>query len=494
MSRKQHREKMLRLFLGFVLLMSASLTSIGHVAKAEDRHDAELTISPTPQQLKVTGEGFPLTPVVGLVVGQKTDSDAVREVKHALHAADVRRIVTRKASEGKPETPVTIWIGGPSENPTSMDALQSLGVTGPQDLRKEGYVLASGHGNGHKMIVLAGKDTSGTFYAAQTFEQMILPHPGRDWIPSVEIRDWPQMAIRGTIEGFYGPPWSHQDRMSQIEFYGENKMNTYVYAPKDDPYHRDKWREPYPEKRLNQIRELVAKSRKNHVDFVFGLSPGKSICYSGDEDFQLLMDKMQKMYDIGIRSFAIFLDDISRNLRCGQDKERFGDESSPAAAAQAYLLNRFQDAFIETHEGTARLVTVPTDYAGTSDSDYISLFAELVSPKVIVDWTGPAVVSHEITASQAEKASNIYEHDLLIWDNYPVNDYARNRLFLGPLVNRDSNLTEHGVLGITANPMNEAEASKISLYTVADYMWNSDAYEPMESWKRSLQAFAGDSY
>ncbi|HEX7065229.1 MAG TPA: discoidin domain-containing protein, partial [Bacillales bacterium] len=46
----------------------------------------------------------------------------------------------------------------------------------------------------------------------------------------------------------------------------------------------------------------------------------------------------------------------------------------------------------------------------------------------------------------------------------------------------------------TANPMNEAEASKISLYTVADYMWNSDAYEPMESWKRSLQAFAGDSY
>ncbi len=43
---------------------------------------------------------------------------------------------------------------------------------------------------------------------------------------------------RGVIEGFYGPPWSHQDRLDVLRFMGREGLNTYIYAPKDDPYHR----------------------------------------------------------------------------------------------------------------------------------------------------------------------------------------------------------------------------------------------------------------
>src|SRR5699024_5720684 len=235
------------------------------------------------------------------------------------------------------------------------------------------------------------------------------------------------------------------------------------------------------------------KSEQNHVQFVFALSPGSSVCYSGDEDFGLLMDKMQSMYDIGVRSYAIFFDDISGSLRCEQDQERFGDEPSPTAAAQAHLLNRFQEEFIETHDGTERLITVPTEYSGLSDTVYKQQFGELVDPNVIVDWTGPAVVSPEITDEQAQEAADMFDHDLLLWDNYPVNDFETIRLFLGPLENRDSDLTDHGVLGITANPMIQAEASKIALYTVADYTWNPADYNPEASWERSLKAFGGDA-
>ena len=57
-------------------------------------------------------------------------------------------------------------------------------------------------------------------------------------MPEVDINDYPTVSARGIIEGFYGTTWTHQDRLDQIKFYGKNKLNTYIYAPKDDPYHR----------------------------------------------------------------------------------------------------------------------------------------------------------------------------------------------------------------------------------------------------------------
>lgn len=222
-------------------------------------------ISPTPQSVEPRPDGFPLTPVVGLVTGDATDPAAVDEVEAALRLAWVTQI--KRVSEGDPdpETPVTIWVGGPSENRASTLALDALGVKGPAGLPAEGYVLAAGRdANDRARLVLAGVDQAGTFYAAQTLRQIIVKHYGRNWLPGVAIRDWPGMSMRGTIEGFYGPPWSHQDRLNQIAFYGAHKLNTYVYAPKDDPYHRERWRDPYPSEKLAEIAELVKLARQKH--------------------------------------------------------------------------------------------------------------------------------------------------------------------------------------------------------------------------------------
>ena len=53
--------------------------------------------------------------------------------------------------------------------------------------------------------------------------------------------------VRGVIEGFYGAPWTHAARLDAVAFLAERGMNAYVYAPKDDPRHRTRWREPYDE-------------------------------------------------------------------------------------------------------------------------------------------------------------------------------------------------------------------------------------------------------
>lgn len=477
---------------GASLLLSTSFSGNRDVAHAKDPDKNQITVSPTPQHMKIQGESFPLTSKVGLVTGEDTDSAAVDQVKDTLHEAGVGNIVERKDGSD-PDTSITIWMGKPSDNAGVKEAFHDLDIEGPKDLKREGYVLASGkENNNDKEIVLAGKDATGTFYAAQTFDQLLQSNSEQTEVPSVKIRDWPQMGNRSAIEGFYGEPWSHQDRLNQMDFYGKNKMNMYVYAPKDDPYHRDKWREPYPKKKIKQIKELVQRAKENHVQFTFALSPGKSVCYSDNDDFQALKDKMQTMYDIGVRSFAIFFDDIGKALHCSQDKKEFGDSSSPSASGQAYLLNRFNKEFIKTHKGTDRLITVPIDYTGIKNNDYKRRFANKVDQDVIFYWTGTRVAPAKITTKQARKAKDVYKHDLLIWDNYTAHDYNPNDLLLGPYTGRSGDLSDE-VLGVTANPMDGlAEASKITLFTVADYAWNSKAYNPKQSWEQSVKAFGGD--
>lgn len=485
----KNRKQVFAACVTFVLCTLSAFTLESGQASAASK--GELALNPTPQELKISDKGFPFTPSVGIVADKNSDEQAINEVVEALEAADVKRILRIQPGE-KVTTPVTIWIGGPSENKGSAAVLEQMGVEGPESLKDEGYVLVSNQ-KGKKQIVLAGKDKAGTYYAAKSFKHLIQEREGRDWIPEAEIHDWPEMVIRGSIEGFYGPPWTHEDRISQLEFYGENKLNTYIYAPKDDPYHRDNWRDSYPEAELAEITELIEKANENHVKFTFSLSPGQSICYSGDRDFSLLKKKMETMWDLGVRSYAIFLDDIDKNLHCQEDRAKFEGDPNPVAAAHAYLLNRFTEEFIKTHEGAERLITVPTDYTGNGPSPYRDRFAELLDKDTVVMWTGQKVVSEQVTAEEADEVQGVFKHDMLLWDNYPVNDFDRNSLFLGPIVGRDADLSKHGVAGLTANPMNEAEASKIPLYTIADYTWNPASYDPAHSWKRSIQAFGGEA-
>ncbi|MRG87321.1 beta-N-acetylglucosaminidase domain-containing protein [Salinibacillus xinjiangensis] len=477
------------------LLVLIFTNGIQNISNAEENlFNKDISISPVPKSIEEIGKGFPINPKVGLVKEVDTDPMALREVKETLKEAGVRKIVESNIHNSLPTTAVTIWVGEFSDENDFNLVKEKTGIDEINGKHKEGYTLYSGRKNDKKHIVLMGNDSRGTFYSAQSLGQLILKKDGTDWMPEVIIKDWPTFPIRGAIEGFYGEPWSHEDRLSQIEFYGEHKMNSYIYAPKDDPYHRAKWREPYPEEKLNEIEELVQTSEENHVEFTFAISPGVTVAYSNDEDFEKLVNKAEQMWDIGVRSFAIFLDDIDPNLRHSEDKEMFGDDENPSAAAQAYLLNRFNEEFIKQHEGAERLITVPTEYSQAGTTPYRERFAELVDSDVIVQWTGIGVVAPTITTEDADLTYEIFDHDLLIWDNYPVNDMDRNSLFLGPLVGRDNNLSpENGVIGSTANPMNEAEASKIPLFTVADYLWNPKVYNPTDSIERSIQEFGGDA-
>ncbi|WP_405568232.1 beta-N-acetylglucosaminidase domain-containing protein [Streptomyces phaeochromogenes] len=441
-------------------------------------------VHPTPRELRPGHGSQPVPEQVVEVVGRRTDPAARKLVEKVLRGAGARVIRTVVAGQPVPEAELTVYVGGPGENPATARVLARLGGESPRGLPGGGYAVAVGRGQ----VALSGVDGTGTYYAAQTFRQLV----GRGKaVPDVVVRDWPAAALRGVVEGFYGAPWSQQDRLSQLDFYGRTKQNVYVYSPKDDPYLRAKWRDQYPAERLAALKELVDRAAANHVRFTYALSPGLSVCYSSAADAKALVAKFESLYAIGVRSFAVPLDDISyTDWNCAEDGDAYGSGGGAAGSAQASLLNSVVDRFVDAHSDVAPLEMVPTEYSDLADSPYKTALREKLHPSVVVEWTGDGVIAPTISTEQARRARELFGHPVLLWDNYPVNDYATSRLLLGPYTGREAGVADV-VTGITANPMVQAEASKLALFTSADFAWNPDAYDPRASFLASVADLGG---
>ncbi|MGV8909485.1 MAG: beta-N-acetylglucosaminidase domain-containing protein [Propionicimonas sp.] len=458
------------------------------------------SVHPTPTHIDVVNPPLQLAGPVRVVTTTHTDAAALDAVVDLLRNTGVTAVHVaapgESVSKGTRSTPTphvafTVVVGEVGDEVVTA-RLKAAELTVPDVA--EGYALAVNGAASDPSVVIGGADGAGQFYGVQTLRQLVLKSRGRSTLAGAEVTDRPALPLRGTIEGFYGAPWTHADRLRQLAFLGAHKMNTYVYAPKDDPYHRELWRQPYPADKLAELATLVAASRDQHVAFWFAISPGATVCYSSDEDFDALTAKATQMWDIGVRSFSLLLDDIDPALRCAADRARFGADKSPAAAAQAFLLNRLRAEFLSVRPGASRLLTVPTEYSQPSTpTPYTQRFAELVDPSVLVMWTGSSPFG-STGGDDVRRAREIYGHDVMMWDNYPVNDFARNRLFLGPLRGRGSDVATAGMSGYVSNPMNQAAASEIPLFTVGDYTWNPAAYDPETSWDAALRELGGRGY
>nr|WP_078510511.1 beta-N-acetylglucosaminidase domain-containing protein [Streptomyces himastatinicus] len=442
------------------------------------------SVVPRPQEMARLGPDVRVPAEVRVVYGDGVDQPTRELVASVLRRAGARHL------RGGSGPGLTVTVGRLADAPVAK-ALRAAGGRAPAELPAEGYALAARG----RAVALAGADADGTYYAAQTLRQLVTGSRTGRAIASVAVVDHPLMPLRGVIEGFYGSPWTHAERMDQLAFYGDVKMNTYVYAPKDDPYHREKWREPYPADKLAQLGELVRQAIGHHVRFTFALSPGNSLCYSDPAEFTALQAKLGALYDLGVRSFSVPLDDISyTRWNCAADRAAYGEPSQRAAGeAQADLLNRVQKEFLDTREGTAPLQTVPTEYGDVTDTAYKKALRERLDPRVEVMWTGTDVVPPRITVADATRAAGVWGRKVFVWDNYPVNDYgqAEGRLLLAPYDARESGLHQQ-LSGLVLNPMNQAAASKVALFGGADFAWNDTAYDPDRTWRTAAAYLAGD--
>ena len=323
-------------------------------------------------------------------------------------------------------------------------------------------------------VIIAAGGERGLHYANMTWQQLL--EQGGKMLPTGVVNDHPALPIRGVVEGFYGTPWSHATRLSLIDFYGRHKLNTYIYGPKDDPYHSSPyWRLPYPAEEAAKLRELVEACRRNQVDFTWAIHPGKDIRWTA-EDYDSLRCKLEMMHSLGVRSFALFFDDIE------------GIGTNPVR--QAELVNRLTHDFVEKHPGVKPLMICPTDYsqmwANPGENGTLAVYGRELQPEVEVMWTGEVVCS-DLTPATLEFINSRIKRPALFWWNFPVTDYCREILLQGPVYGLDTSLSAAQTSGIVSNPMEHGEASKLALYGVADYAWNPTAYNPLDNWHRGLQ-------
>lgn len=302
-----------------------------------------------------------------------------------------------------------------------------------------------------------------------------------------EVEDYPLFAMRGYIEGFYGKPWSHENRKMMLELMSFYGMNTYYYAPKDDPYHRNKWFELYPKKDLLALSELCALCEERFIDFNFCIAPGLSMKYSSEEDFQKLASKAEQLYGIGIRNFGLLLDDIPEDLWFEEDKAAFDGE---AVNAHISLADKFND-FLKRIDPSCRLTVCPLQYHGRGDEYYISKLGQGICADISLFWTGKNICSQELTVREAVVFENATNHKPLYWDNFPVNDAEmQNEMHIGYLNGREKDLYRYSE-GIISNTMEFALSSRIPLLTVCDYLWNPLAYNGFESWHKACEIVLG---
>ena len=402
-------------------------------------------IFPQPQQVKWGSEkAFDNTVAYTLVGDATADADAVALLD--------KHFTTTGGN-------VTLTIG--ERGDAAVAAYESLI---PE--KAEGYYLSVSK----EGVVIAGNDAEGTYYGVQTYLQVA----AQPEVKTVTITDWPSVGERGLVEGYYGNPYSDADRKSLLEFFGRTKMNVYIYGPKDDPYHRDRWRDEYPAEKAQMISGLAAAAAQHKVRFVWAMHPGLDIQWT-DADRKASINKLEKMYALGVRAFAIFFDDIE-----GSEQRK--------GAKQADYLNYLNENFVKKHSDVAPLILCPTEYCRSyvgGGSTYLDDLGNTLDPETHVMWTGNSVVDM-IEMSDLNYVNPRIKRNAYIWLNYPVTDYCRDHILMGPTFGNGLDIAEQ-LGGFVSNPMEYAEASKVSLYSIGDYCWNMEAYDADASWESAIQ-------
>ncbi|UII28952.1 beta-N-acetylglucosaminidase domain-containing protein [Fulvivirga maritima] len=465
----------MKIILTCLTLLSVGLNTI-FAQNASNKTTLPLIV-PTPTSVELGHKTISLGKEVVLIEGSGTTTEATQLVRNILKTAGVETITTASRLPRSFELPHLVL--GISNDKLIEAALKQSNAK--QDKNPEGYSLSSITIDNGALITIAGNDDAGLFYGAQTLSQIIKDQA----IPAITIQDHPAMPIRGTIEGFYGKPWTMEGRAKHLEFLGTVKANTYVYSPKDDPYARDKWREAYPKDILDQLASLVSTAQRNQINFVYAISPGPTICFSDPNDLQLLEDKFKVLRTIGIHNFYVALDDIEyKQWNCDKDEKTYGPSGTKAAGlAQAELLNKLQANLDKLDPEAQPLITVPTEYYDAKESDYKKALTENLDPRIIIQWTGTDVVPPAISVGDAKQATKAFGRKTLLWDNYPVNDYAQTtgRLLLAPYNKREAGLSEQ-LSGILSNPMNQEAASRVAVIGIAAFGWNDTSYDPELTW------------
>lgn len=333
----------------------------------------------------------------------------------------------------------------------------------------------SGNEAGLPRIHILARAEAGLLYGV---EEVIAHYRLRRKFPDGDKVCSPAWAVRG-IKGLH---WNPDDYLSVLDFLPSCKFNFLMLCYGMVPEHCRRFRDPYSDEHLEAIARIVQGARERFVTVCVAINPSLRAVpqarYSGDEDLKLVVDKFRASYDLGVRCFALALDDISSELQRPEDRAAYRS----LGEAHVDFTFRLRDALLSM-DSDNRLILCPTAYFtrhAHAYPDYTRAIAEGIPDDVELFWTGPDWNSVSISYEDACEYAGLVGRKPFLWLNYPVNDYLKPepwRLVLAPTPMRCTRLPSM-VTGVISNPMRQVEASKLPLWSIGRYFWDPESYDP----------------
>lgn len=278
----------------------------------------------------------------------------------------------------------------------------------------------------------------------------------------------------GYIEGYYGRELTWEQRFAMLNHLHSLSMNTFLYAPKEDPYHRIQWKKSYPVSWQKILKQFAAAGRRKNIEVIPALAPGLYYDYLSDKDYNLLLKKFHAYFKMGINTVALLMDDIPEDLPASC-KHAF----SSLGEAHGLLLKKLLPD-IRKENRTIKLWFCPTIYTDefvkgkAVDSAYIKDLAATIPASVTLMWTGPQVVSEKLNQKNIGGILKMFKGNVVIWDNFYANDYAPLRVFIGPYAGREKSIIK-STKGLLINPTGLFHTDKFLLSLFADFLKNKKA-------------------
>ena len=415
---------------------------------------AEYEIYPNPQVVQYTEGDYVIKNEVNVVYESGIDQATKDRLAEALALKDGVTVTTSESiEEGK--TNILVGIDGSGEvadtyanehvNMQSADLYEKL----------DAYVLDSNN----DVITVVGADTDASYYGLTTLYH-ILKQMDSNTIRNFHIEDWADVASRGFIEGYYGNPWSTEDRINLMKWGGYYKLNSYFYAPKNDPKHNAKWRELYTEEELNTlIRPLAEAGNASKCRFVYALHTFmyNPVRFDGNyqADLKAVQDKLAQVIEAGVRQVAILADDAG-NVG-GNNYNKFLTDMT---AWLAEMKKTYPDL-------KQTLPFCPQEYMYNGQA-YYKNFPENVQ----VVMTGGRVWG-EVNQNFTNTFTNNAGRGPYMWINWPCTDNSKSHLIMGGYTTfLHPGVDPAKIQGIVLNPMQQSEPSKVAIFGNACYSWN----------------------
>ena len=466
------------------------------------------TVYPVPHEQKIEKGVASFATQVSIVAEDGIDDYTIQRAKTLLEEHGLAVTVDKRPGSNAS----VVWLGVNGSGGVADRMAKRMGLR--RDVFKlpkyDRHALRLSAVKGRAQVVVLGENTDAVFCGLATLEQML--DKGTQKLPCATFYDYADVQNRGVIEGYYGVPYTMEVTADLFRFMARYKLNVYMYGAKSDPYHSRYWDQPYPkrisaeQKRIgmmteDMLRHLTDVAHQSKVNFIWAIHPGQAFTNAASTNvLDRIMEKFQKMYDLGVRQFGVFVDDVgvpddAPTLKLGADR---------LTALQQMVDDRWNKTGANPADTVKPLQYVPQLYAFSwVNKEKARRFWESLTPvpaKTNIYTTGYGVWSVP-NSRDLETLHDYLGREVSWWWNYPCNDNDMTKIFPADTYSNfadeahinNNDRMEQGLRlkTIIINPMQQGEISKIALFSVADYTWNMASFDNMKSWCASLPAVVG---